>query len=371
MSENKNPKKHKPGELEQLQSLPLNTKISMSEQRLRDWFNEFQGNVYVSFSGGKDSTVLTDLSASFCKIFGWKLTVVFSDTGLEYPEIRKFVPWYVDYLRGKYQIEIDFIIVKPKMTFKQVIKTVGYPIGSKKIARMIHDCKHPTEKNEATRHLYLTGEKRDGKISKSFKLSKRWIPLIDSKFEVSDKCCEIMKKNPVKEFEKETEMKGIVGTMACESNSRKETWMQYGCNAYDSRIPKSKPLSFWTEQDILEYIVTFDVPYASVYGDIIGKDGTGKLFSRKELKHMIDERKANFDIPLFEGAIPKNIKLETTGCQRTGCMFCMFGCHLEKQPNRFQKMKETHPAIYDYCMKSVEQGGLGLDEIMTFAKIPH
>ena len=63
--------------------------------------------------------------------------------------------------------------------------------------------------------------------------------------------------------------------------------------------------------------------------------------------------------------------LETTGCTRTGCMFCMFGCHLEKEPNRFQRMKETHPKQYAYCMKPVEEGGLGLDAVLSYLKIPH
>lgn len=153
------------------------------------------------------------------------------------------------------------------------------------------------------------------------------LPMIDSKFEISDKCCEIMKKKPTKQFEKKTGMKGIVGTMACESNSRKETWMQYGCNAFEARRPQSKPLSFWTEQDVLEYIVKFNIPYASVYGDIVGKiAGSDTVLNVTELKQFIDTC-----------GIPEDVILETTGCQRTGCMFCMFGCHLEKQPNRFQK----------------------------------
>lgn len=360
MAENKKPKVHSPGELEQWQSLPLEAKIRMSDRRIFEWYKSFGEDVYVAFSGGKDSTVLADLVAHLCAEMHYKLTLVFSDTGLEYPEIRKFVPQYADYLRNKHQIEVELVIVKPEMTFKEVIQSVGYPIGSKKIARQIYDLKHPTEKNEATRRLYLTGVKSDGTISKSFKMSKRWIPMIDSKFEVSDKCCDIMKKEPTKKFEKETGMVGIVGTMACESTQRKETWMQYGCNAFKARRPQSKPLSFWTEQDILEYILKYDIPYASVYGEIIGKD--------EENTYQTSLVKA---VAKTHCGVPRNIKLETTQCQRTGCMFCMFGCHLEKQPNRFQKMKETHPTIYNYCMKPVEEGGLGLDEIMTFMNIPH
>lgn len=62
----------------------------------------------------------------------------------------------------------------------------------------------------------------------------------------------------------------------------------------------------------------------------------------------------------------ENEKLTTTGCSRTGCMFCMFGVHLEKEPNRFQRMKQTHPKIYEYCMKPMEDGGLGLAEVLDF-----
>lgn len=360
MSQNKNPKVHQPGDLEQMQAYPLWLKVQLTMDRLRGWYGRFY-DPYVSFSGGKDSTVLADLCAAFCKRSFGKLILVFSDTGLEYPEVKKFVPYYADYLRKKYAMEVELVIVKPEMTFRKVIQEIGYPIGSKRIARMIYDCKHPTEKNAATRHLYLTGEKRDGTFSKAFKLSKRWIPMIDSKFEVSDKCCDIMKKNPTKQYEKETGRVSIVGTMACESNARKETWMQFGCNAFNSRRPQSKPLSFWTEHDILEYIIKNNLPYAEVYGDIIGQDEEGKIYQYQELKELSEQ----------ENGVPMNITLKTTKCQRTGCMFCMFGCHLEKQPNRFQMMKESHPSIYNYCMKPIDEGGLGLDEILSFANIPH
>ena len=57
-------------------------------------------------------------------------------------------------------------------------------------------------------------------------------------------------------------------------------------------------------------------------------------------------------------------ELYTTGVNRTGCMFCMFGVQLEKEPNRFQKMKETHPKQYDYCMNK-----LGLSKVLDFMGI--
>lgn len=62
---------------------------------------------------------------------------------------------------------------------------------------------------------------------------------------------------------------------------------------------------------------------------------------------------------------------ELTGVTRTGCMFCMFGVHLEKQPNRFQRMKETHPKQYAYCMKPVEEGGLGVAKVLDYINVPY
>lgn len=43
-------------------------------------------------------------------------------------------------------------------------------------------------------------------------------------------------------------------------------------------------------------------------------------------------------------------KLCTTGCRRTGCVFCGFGAHLEKDETRFQRLKRTHPKLYSYCI---------------------
>lgn len=61
----------------------------------------------------------------------------------------------------------------------------------------------------------------------------------------------------------------------------------------------------------------------------------------------------------------------TTGEKRTGCMFCGFGCHLEKSPNRFERMKSTHPQIWNYCIRPKDQGGLGMGEVLDFIHVPY
>ena len=85
-----------------------------------------------------------------------------------------------------------------------------------------------------------------------------------------------MKKSPAHRYQKETGRRPITATMAAESQSRRQQWMQSGCNAFASKEPISNPMAFWTEQDVLEYLVRYEIPYCPVYGDIIGtlKDGT-------------------------------------------------------------------------------------------------
>lgn len=121
--------------------------------------------------------------------------------------------------------------------------------------------------------------------------------------------------------------------MACESQARKIAWLHNGCNSFSGKNQKSQPMSFWTEQDVLEYISLTGISYAQVYGEII-KDKDGKY--------------------------------HTTKCNRTGCVFCGFGCHLEKEPNRFQRLKETHPKLWEYCMRDWNSGGLGMKSVLEY-----
>ena len=111
-------------DLYQLQGLPLDLKVRMTKDRIRQWINAYGENgVYVSFSGGKDSTVLLHLVREMYP----NVKAVFVDTGLEYPEIRQFV---------KSCENVDWL--KPKMTFKQVLQKYGYPFFGKEIASTIY-----------------------------------------------------------------------------------------------------------------------------------------------------------------------------------------------------------------------------------------
>ena len=328
-----------------MQSLPLEAKIRMTQQRIRQWYDHWEGQVYVSFSGGKDSTVLKHIVDSMYS----DVPSVFVNTGLEYPEIQKFA-----------MSQPNVVTVRPEMRFDEVIKTYGYPAISKIVSHSVDIARRNPHGNVAKN---LFSPDRTGQFAFA-----KWKPLIDAPFCISDKCCNLIKKKPALQYAKETKRKPMLATMACESSLRYASWIKTGCNAFDSKHPASTPLAFWTEQDILHYLKKYNVPYCSVYGDIIFEDDDGNQYDLQPEYLSILEK---------SDSVPK---LKTTGCDRTGCIFCMFGCHLEKEPNRFQRLKETHPRQYEYCINGGEmvdgqwqpsKEGLGLGKVLDYIGVKY
>ena len=383
--------KHQAHDLAQMQSLPLEVKIRMTKERIKAWYESwtrfeihdqktgktrfvtidtrdhlaepdmkdseyivsaFPGAVYVSFSGGKDSTVLKHIVDSMYD----DVPALFVNTGLEYPEIQKFA-----------MLQKNVVTVHPEMRFDEVIRKYGYPVISKEVAQTIFEARKNKETGKYTYRIKkLNGVCVDKNGNPSSYNIPQWKFMLDAPYSVSDKCCDVMKKKPSKQFEKQTGRVPILGTLASESRLRYSKWLRSGCNAFDSHRPTSQPMSFWTEQDVLQYIKKYNVPYCSVYGDIIPTDGTEEN----------EDQITTFDIlGEYEGTT-----LKTTGCDRTGCIFCMFGCHLEKEPNRFQRLKETHPRQYEYCIGGGEmvdgkwqpsKEGLGLGKVLDYIGVKY
>ena len=161
--------------------------------------------------------------------------------------------------------------------------------------------------------------------------------LLDAPFAVSARCCYHMKKAPLNKFERQSGRHPITGVLACESKLREQSYLKFGCNGYERRRPLSQPLAFWREEDILRYLKMTGIPYAPIYGDIV-------------------EVKKRNGTPT----------LKTTGVSRSGCMYCMYGVHLEHEPNRFQLMEKTHPQQYHYCIHE-----LGLGAVLDYIGVPY
>lgn len=289
-------------QLQQRQAEPLDIKILMSKERIKQWYQHWDGRVYVAFSGGLDSTALLHLVRSMYP----DVPAVFSNTGVEFPEIVKFV---------KQTENVHFI--RPKKTFKQVVQEKGYPVISKivsKYVRQIRSC----PPDSPCGHLRRTGYTQAGKYMPIYKLSNKWSFLVDAPFKMSEGCCDVLKKTPARMANKKYGHP-MLGMRADDSKWREGLYLENGCNGFSMNEPHSWPMAFWTHQDVWDYIHKFNVPYSTIYD---------------------------------------------MGYDRTGCFPCMFGVHMESYPNRFQRMYDTHPKLWRYCMDK-----LGIQEVLDYIGI--
>lgn len=295
-------------ELKLMQNYPLDIKIAKTKNRIREFYEYFDGEVYIAFSGGNDSLVMLHIIRSLYP----DITAVFVDTGVEFPEVRKFVKSFD-----------NVVILKPEKNFSQIINEYGYPVISKDVSNSIRLARKNIADGKVTERVkQFSGSMRGSRFNK-----EKWRFLLESNFKISEQCCDILKKKPFKKFEKETGLHGYIGVLASEGGVRLSGYLKTGCNNY--RFGNSKPLGFWTHQDILNYIKINNLNMCSIYGTLY-----------------FDEIKN---------------KLRVTGEPRTGCMGCLFGCHLEKSPNRFERMKYSHPHRYKYFIEK-----LNYKEILDF-----
>ena len=291
--------------IEARQKYPHELKVEMSKGRIREWYREFSGRVAVSYSGGKDSEVLLHLVRAIYP----DVPAVFCNTGLEYPEIVEHV-----------EATDNVHIIRPEKSFKRILDEYGYPVVSKVVAYQIRTLRNPHPGNENTRRLIWDGVKKDSSKVKQWgmKLAYKWRYLVDAPFDISEQCCDWLKKKPLHKYTKDNGRRFYIGTMAADSKARKSALAnsKEGCNAYSKRHGTSKPLSFWTREDIDTYIDANDIPICKIY---------------------------------------------SMGYEHTGCIYCAFGAHLEKEPNRFQMLAMTHPQLHKYCMEK-----LGMREVLKY-----
>lgn len=282
--------------LKKIQSLSLDDKICISQQRIREWYEAWDGDVSVSFSGGWDSSLLLHIVR---KLYP-DVPAVFVNTGLEYPEI-------VDFVR-----KTDNVVwLRPKLPFHKIVEKYGYPVISKENSQKIYDIRNTKSKKLLYKRLHGNGTKW-----KSGKLPDKWMFMLDAPFKISEKCCYHLKKAPAKKMNNP-----FLGLMTCDSKLREQKYLRNGgCNSFKKNI-QSTPLAFWTRKDTIEYVERYDLSYSTIYD---------------------------------------------MGYSHTGCMFCMFGVHLEKGLNRFQRMRKTHPKQWEYCINK-----LGCGEVLDYMGIEY
>lgn len=268
--------------------------------------------VYVSFSGGKDSTILLHVVRS---IFP-DVKAVFLDTWLEYPEIRKFVKGFKN---------VD--IIKPVLNMKDIIDQYGWCFPGKDVAEAIWYAR----KGKRWAINKLHGLDKNGNPNEFRQQYIKWLPLYESDIPISHFCCIKQKEEPIAIYEKETGRHPILALLASESQRRRESYFRTGCISFDTARPMSKPMSFFTEQDILHYIVEKNIKIASPYGVIYEENQC-----------------------IGQNSFCMAGKLKCSGEQRTGCMFCPVGCHLNNFA-KFKRLKEHNLQLYNYCMEELNE----------------
>lgn len=277
-------------ELKDRQSWTLKHKIDHSLGTIDQFLNRLDNKAYVSFSGGKDSTVLLNL----CRIIKPDIKAVFCNTGNEYPDIVKFV-------RATENCEIIY----PKLKPAEIMDKYGFPLISKVQSMAISRYKKTKSDYQRSYRLYGDGDKKAGVVF------EKWHIIAKKQYDVSEKCCDKLKKEPFKEYNKKTGMFPIIGDMADESKQRTDMYVRRGsCNYFNLKSTSSHPLSIWTEKDIWDYIEYRKLKIADIYHK---------------------------------------------GAKRTGCMFCGYGCQYAGD-NRLRMVLEMYPKMYDKFMNYTNNG---------------
>jgi 3'-phosphoadenosine 5'-phosphosulfate sulfotransferase (PAPS reductase)/FAD synthetase len=282
-------------ELYERQSWSLQQKIDHSLGVIEHFVNTLGGldKVYVSFSGGKDSTVLLHLAKRLYP----NIKAMFINTGNEYPDIVKFVR------EMKKTNDIDEI--HPRRTMKEIFEKLGFPLVSKEYSMYIRTVRNSPDCKTAKRIM------DDSDFKKLGILPKKWRFLTEVPFNTTPECCKIIKKRPAGRYERKTGRSPIIGTMADESRLRQTEYIKRGqCNVFGERST-STPLAVWTEKDINDYIERFNVPIAKVYD---------------------------------------------YGVKQTGCVACGFGIGQKNGYLKFEFLKEHYPKYYDMIMNYENNG---------------
>jgi 3'-phosphoadenosine 5'-phosphosulfate sulfotransferase (PAPS reductase)/FAD synthetase len=282
-------------ELKERQKWSLEQKIDHSLGVIEQFVNKLGGvdKVYISFSGGKDSTVLLHLAKRLYP----NIKSMFVNTGNEYPDIVKFV--------REMQKTNDIDEIHPKRTVKEIFEKLGFPLVSKEQSAKIRIAKA----NPTCKTAIKAMDESD--YSKMGVIPKKWRFLINEKFDLSPECCKIIKKRPAIRYEKETGRSAIIGTMASESLLRQNEYIKRGqCNSFGERNT-STPLAIWTDKDIKDYIEMFNVPVCKVY---------------------------------------------EYGLKQTGCAACGFGVGKSDFMNKFYFLQEHYPKYYNMVMNYENNG---------------
>lgn len=247
----------------------LDQKVTEACHRIEELYYETDGKCYISFSGGKDSTVLLALIKMCEDIYTIPkdgIPAVFSNTGIELGVTVNFVRWVRD--SGWYQ---NVQVVRPEKSFDWTIKKYGKPLKSKLRSEALHRWKLANR----TQYLFdslITGEV-NGKMTTRTKLADKDMHMVSDDFPIiaSPKCCDILKKKPFRKYEKDNGIKGaMTGVRMAEGGSREIRAVERNregkmCTYTNHGVLYKLPIVDWNDGDAEQFIEKYDVPLSDAY----------------------------------------------------------------------------------------------------------
>jgi len=286
----------------------LQDKIEAAEKIIKEAYQKNNGKIFISCSFGKDSTVLRDIAL---KLYP-NLPVVFSNTTNERQEIIQYMKKHS-----------DVIIVTPEKSFKEVIETEGFPLVSKEVSQKVNELKHTN--GYRTRMLRYYGNNKGDSV-----LPKKWHSLAEQPFDISSKCCKILKKDPLEKWAKKEGLKPLIALMSDESRLRQQLSL-YGKDDNEKKIYPFLRTG-WTQADIWEYARQYDIRFAECYYDRV-----------------------------VNGVLIKAL-------EQSGCEYCHYGEHLE-EGDRFKSSRILTPKRYKKMMQ-ISNNGVTFAEVSNIASNP-
>lgn len=279
--------------LRQRQAWTLNQKIDHSLGVIEQFNSHFNGQVFVSFSGGKDSCVMLSL----VELIIPQVPCLFIMTGCESPSVCRFI-------RQMKAEGHNIEMARPQKTLRQVFAECGFPLVSKEVS---HDIA------AVRRNPYCASSRKKLWLANPHHIPERWMFLLNEPYNVSDRCCFWLKKQPSHEYIKRTGRHPYLGLLADEGYTRQTAYISRGgCNSFrddDKQIATSWPLAIWNEADVWQYIRDRKIKVPDIYAK---------------------------------------------GATRTGCMGCGFG--VQRSTEGLEVMRREWPRWYDLIMNYENNG---------------
>jgi len=249
--------------------MSLDDRIRDACHRIEELYYETGGKCYVSFSGGKDSTVLLALIKMCEEIYTIPpnaIPAVFSNTGIELGITVGFVKWVKDNYYSNVQV------IHPVKPFGWVMENKGKPVRSKIKSEVLHAYQH--SRTDASILNLFYGETTTGKTMRKTRVADKDMHMLHKDFSImaSNGCCKYMKKTPFRQYEKLNAIKGcFVGMRMAEGGARESRAairVKEGgklCTYEKGGVTFKAPIMDWANKDVDEFVEKYNVPLSDAY----------------------------------------------------------------------------------------------------------